>query len=132
MKKIKEKYYYFLLSIFYFLTAPIALAQNLLPACEGASCTLCDLLQLAANIIYWMLNISVVLAGLFFAWGAILILTARDSEEQVSEGKKVMTTAVTGILIAFTAWLILGTLIQVITGSPSKLPWNQIQCTTTL
>lgn len=111
-----------------FLISNVALAQGLVPACTGIECTLCDLLQLVKNVIYWMLNISIVLAGLFFAWGAILMLTARESQEQVTSGRKTMATAAMGILIAFTAWLILGTLIQVITGSPSKLPWNQIQC----
>ncbi|MBI3046275.1 MAG: hypothetical protein HYY86_01885 [Candidatus Harrisonbacteria bacterium] len=127
MKKIKKKYY-FLLSTFYFLTTQMALAQGLVP-CSGLDCTLCDFLVLAKNLIDLMLKWGVALAALFFAWGAFVIMTAGGSEEKVTEGRKIMTTVAVGVLIAFTAWLIIGTLMQVLTNSPSKLPWNQIQCT---
>lgn len=134
MKAIKKLKNYLLLSIFYllFTSNNIVFAQGLVPACEGINCTLCDFLVLIKNLINLMLQWGVILAGLFFAWGAFVIMTAGGSEEKVTEGRKIMTTVAIGILIAFTAWLILGTLIQVITGSPSKLPWNQIQCSATL
>lgn len=112
------------------LLSSIASAQGLVP-CSGLDCDLCDLLVLFKNIITFMTQMTVVLAGLFFAWGSFVILTAGDSEEKVSSGKKVMTTAITGVLIAFSAWLIIGTALQILTGSPSKLPWTQVQCTAT-
>jgi len=124
MKKIAA----FLFTNYYLLFTKIASAQGLVP-CSGPDCNLCKLLELVKNLITLMLQWGIALAGLFFAWGAILILTAGGSQEKASQGRKVITTAAIGVLIAFTSFMILGTLIQVITGSPSKLPWDQIQCT---
>ena len=75
-----------------------------------------------------MLELSVVFAGLFFAWGAFVIMTARDSEAQVTKGREIATTAVYGAVIALGAWLIIGTVMQIISGSSSKLPWSEINC----
>jgi len=124
MKNFQKK----LLIIGYLLLASANLATAALVPCNGPDCTLCDFLILIKNLIDLMLQLGVIFAGLFFAWGAFVIMTAGDSQERVTEGRKVMTTVAIGILIAFTSWMILGTLIQVLTGSPSKLPWNEIQC----
>ncbi|MDE2001642.1 MAG: hypothetical protein KGI60_03725 [Patescibacteria group bacterium] len=114
-----------------FILANITFAQGLVPCGNPgqAACTLCDALQLVKNLINFMLQAGFALVGLFIAWGAFVIMTAGGSEERVKEGRKIMTTAVTGLVIMLTAWLVLGTIIQILTGSPSKLPWNTIQCT---
>ncbi len=112
------------------VSANLVMAQGLIP-CSGLDCDLCDLLALFKNIITYMTQMTVVFAGLFFAWGSFGILTAGDSQEKVKEGKKTMTIAVTGVMLAFSAYLIVGTALQIFTDSPSKLPWTQIQCTTT-
>lgn len=92
------------------------------------NCTLCDLFVLFKNIINYMIEISVVLGSLFFAWGAIDIMRSGDSETILKEGKERIKTAVWGIVIVATAWLLVGTILQFVTDSPSKLPWNEIQC----
>ena len=133
MKKLKSK----LLVISYLLLVNSNIASAaLVPACNPVgpkgdpnTCNLCHVLELSKNLTTFALEIGVVLAGLFFTWGAFVIMTAGDSEEKVKEGKKIITTVVTGLVIAFSAWLIVATLLQVITGSPSKLPWDKIQCT---
>lgn len=113
----------------------LAFAQGLVPACDAVGggglpkCNLCHVLELFKNLTTFALEIGIVLAGLFFAWGTFVIMTAGDSETKVEEGKKVIFTVVQGLVIAFAAWLIVATLLQVITGSPSKLPWDKIQCT---
>lgn len=133
MKKIFQK----LLVIGFLLLVSANLASAaLVPQCNpvgprGApgTCNLCHILELVKNLVTFMLEIGVVFAGLFLAWGAFVIMTAGGSEERVTEGKKIMTTVVWGLVIAFSSWLILGTLIQIITGSPSALPWKEIKCT---
>ena len=128
MKKFQKNL--FIIGGLLLISAGIASAQGLVP-CSGIDCGLCDLLILFNNIISFMTRMTIVFAGLFFAWGAFGILTAGDSEEKVTQGKKTMTIAVTGVLIAFTAFLIVGTALRILTDSPSKLPWDQIQCTAT-
>ena len=133
MEKFKTK----LLVIGYLLliSANSALAQGLVPACDAVGggglpkCNLCHVLELFKNLTNFALEIGIVLAGLFFAWGTFVIMTAGDSEEKVKEGKKTIFTVVQGLVIAFAAWLIIATLLQILTGSPSKLPWDKIQCT---
>lgn len=93
-----------------------------------AACTLCDLFVLGKNIIDWLIEASILFGSGFFAWGALKIMTAGGSENKVTDGRKMITTAVIGILIVTTAWIFIGTLLQFLTGSPSKLPWSQIQC----
>ena len=127
MKNIQNFTFLFPLFAFLLMTS-VAFAQGLVP-CSGLDCTLCDFLVLVKNLINLMLQWGVILAGLFFAWGAFVIMTAGGSEEKITEGRKIMATVAVGVLIAFTAWMILGTLIQVLTDSPSKLPWNEIKCT---
>lgn len=93
------------------------------------ACTLCSLLSLVKDLIDFAIKMSFAFAGLFITWGAFVTMTAGSSEERVKEGRKILTTAVIGLVIMLSAWLILGTVIQVLTGSPSKLPWTEIQCT---
>jgi len=128
MKKLKKPLLY---SIFYILYSlnNVAFAQGRFLTCSGPDCDLCDLLALFKNLITFGLELGVVIAGLFIAWGAFVIMTARDSEEQFKKGREIMTIAVYGVAIALASWLIVGTTLQILTGSPSKLPWDQIQCT---
>ena len=113
--------------IVFFALLPLLTAAAGLVPCD-TNCNVCDLLTLGKNIINWMIQISFVFATLFFAWGAIVIMTARGSPEQLNKGKTIIYTALTGIGILLLAWVFIGTLIQVLTGSPSKLPWSEIQC----
>ncbi len=75
-----------------------------------------------------MIEMSIILAALFFAWGAFIMMTARDSETQITKGRETITIAVFGAVIALSAWVIVGTIMQFLSGSPSKLPWSEIQC----
>lgn len=112
------------------LAASLVFAQDRLIPCSGLNCSLCDLLEMFKRLITLGLKIGTALAALFVAWGSFVIMTAgaTGGEKKMEEGKKIIWTAITGILIAFAAWLILGTVLQILTGSPSKLPWNEIKC----
>lgn len=110
------------------VNANIAFAQSRFIPCSGLDCNLCDLLTLVKSVITFMIELSVAFAGLFFAWGAFNIMIAGGSQEKFSKGKEIMTIAVTGAVIALGAWLIIGTVLQIVTDSPSKIPWTSIQC----
>ncbi len=92
------------------------------------ACNLCSFLELVKILINFSIQITFAFAGLFITWGAFVIMTAGGAKERVSEGKKMMTTAIIGMVVILTAWMVLGTVIQIITGSPSKLPWTEIKC----
>lgn len=130
MKKI------ILISIFYFL-ASVFLAQSAgLVPCGGLSdqraCTYCDLLQLVKNVIDFLVYLIFPIAAIMIIWGGIVVMTAGDSSERAGEGKKIITAAVVGILIALLSWLILDTIIQV-TAPNFKVsnlgrPWQELKC----
>ena len=119
-----------LIAIFLLLITSLAPAQGLVQCGNPGqpACNLCSFLELVKNIINFAIQITFAFAGLFITWGAFVIMTAGGSEARVEEGKKMMTTAVIGLVIMLSSWLILGTVIQIITGSPSKLPWTEIKC----
>ena len=106
-------------------------AEAALVPCGGtgqAPCTLCDFFKLAKNLINWSVGVSSSLVVAFIVWGGFVIMMAGGSPEKMTEGRKTITIAVTGLIIIFVAWLIIGTVLNVATNSPSALPWNNIQC----
>lgn len=96
--------------------------------CQGFDCTLCDFLSFFQNLITYFTELIFALAGGFIVWGAIEIMTSGGSEEKVKSGKNRATVAIYGIAIALAAWLFIGTVFQLLTNSSSKVPWNEIEC----
>ncbi len=112
-----------------FLLLPnFSFAQSRFIVCNGPDCTICDFLILVKNAITFVIELCIILAALFFAGGAIIMMTARESEEQVKMGRKMMTDSVIGAAIALSSWVIVGTIMQFLSGSSSKLPWSEIEC----
>lgn len=71
------------------------------------TCTFDKLMKLVNNIISLMLFlIAPGLAALMFLYGGFLILTSGGNTEKVGHAKKIFMMAITGILIAFCAWII--------------------------
>lgn len=118
-------------------SAVFAQEGGLVPKCTGnplpgvttgeRQCTFCDFANLGKNLIKWFTEIAVVLGVLFIIWGAFVIMTAGGSPERVSQGRQSMTIAVIGIAIALGSWLIIGAVINLLSGG-SPLPWTEIQC----
>lgn len=80
--------------------------------CVGDPCTLCDLSILADRLTRFLLfNVMLPIAALMILIGGIMLLTARDNQQQQTQGKAVLTYAVWGMIIAFSAWLIISTLL---------------------
>lgn len=90
-------------------------------------CNFCDGLVVTANVVQYLWQIAFVLAVAMIIWGAFQLMTSGGSETKVSQGKKTMTSAVVGLVIALTAWLIVNELIMVLSGNPG-LPWSQVTC----
>ena len=108
-----------------------ALAAGLVP-CGGSTeraCTLCDFLKLINNITNWLIGAASALGVVFIVWGGFVIMMAGGSPEKATQGRQSITIAVVGIAIVLGAWLIVGTVIHIVTGSSSVLPWTEIRCT---
>ncbi len=91
------------------------LAQGLIPsACAGGPCQLCDLYQLAHNIIKLLLQIAVPLAIAFLFYGGFLYITSGANPGNLEKGKKSITNAAIGLLIAFGAYAIITSFLLIV------------------
>lgn len=118
-----------------FLLLPLFVgAQEGLVPCgqEGNPCQLCHLFQLINNILNWVLFVFIpVIAPIFIVIGGIYILVARGNPGTYTQGRSVLTATVVGLIIVYTAWVLLNTVLTSLgVASWTGLgTWWQIQCT---
>lgn len=89
----------------------------------GYTCTFCDGLIVATNIIKFLLNLGIILAVVVILYAGIRFMTAGGSEKQVSEAKDIIKKAGLGLILIAAAWLIVGTIFSFLT---NKNNWNTI------
>ncbi len=119
------------------LTPVAAFAQNALrdpivpKACQGAraawECSVCDLAQLAQNVLNAGIYIMIALAAVMFAWAGFEALTAAGNTEKYSKAKTVFSNVVMGLIILLVSWVAVDTLMKSFVKTDSNFgPWNQI------
>lgn len=99
MKKI------FFSALFLLILPVFVLADNggLVP-CSGPDCDLCDLFQLFANLVEFVLVVIVPpVAALLIMYGGITFFTATGDPGKVEKGKKIIVAALVGIVIIYGA-----------------------------
>lgn len=64
-----------------------------------------DLLVLGKNVTNWILGMVGSVSLLMFIWGGFQWLTSQGESAKIAEGKKIMTTAVVGIIIVFSSYI---------------------------
>jgi len=117
----------------------IASARTLFYIWEGTACTpgtegptepcgLCDALVVGRNIIEDMFKVSFILATVFIAYGGFTLMIAGGSEKNVTTAKGIIQSAVVGLLIALTAWLLINTIITSLANGSATVAWNSIEC----
>jgi len=75
--------------------------------------SLCDLIHTIFHIIAFGISLTLYLGvPVLFAWGGILIMASGGNPGRISEGKKVLTGTLIGLLITLFAYLIVKTLID--------------------
>lgn len=90
-------------------------------------CNACDALIVVQNITTLLFELAIPIAVAAIVWGAIVFMTAAGSEERAKKGREIITSAVIGLAIALTAWIIVNIILHILTGSVN-LPWNQVRC----
>ena len=92
-------------------------------------CKLCHFFVLANNVIQFLLELILVIAPIFILIGGITILVSAGVPDRVALGKRIITSAVIGVIIALGAWTILRTLFNaLIGGGGMPWPWNNPDC----
>jgi len=80
---------------------------------ETDSCNLCHLWHLISNIINFIsFNLAIPAATILFVAAGIIFLVAGGSEERVTLAKSIFTNTVIGLVIIFTSWLLIDTLLK--------------------
>ncbi|MDP3934776.1 MAG: pilin [Candidatus Giovannonibacteria bacterium] len=123
----------FLIFNLLFLAFP-AFAADGLVTCglgKGEYCTPCDLWTLAKNIVDFLVK---PLTGLAFPVlvlalliGGIVWATSAGNPNRIETGKKVITSSIVGIFIAFGGWLIVDTIINTLVSGSPTFAWQKIQ-----
>ena len=100
---------------------------KLLPDCPESGCEFCHLFVLGQNIINFLIEISSILAVAFIIFGGIMMMVGSGSPEKLKKSKDIIWSAIIGIIILLSAWVILNTFFNLLTGG-LNWPWHQIQC----
>jgi type IV secretion system pilin len=118
-----------------FLTPAIAAAAGLSASIVPADCnqnggcqSICDLAQLAQNVLNDAIYLSVFLSAVLFAWAGWKHMTAGGDAHQISDANRVFSSVFIGLVVIISAWLLVDTLLRTLVGGSPSLPWNQI-CT---
>jgi hypothetical protein len=83
----------------------------------AGGCGIRDFVYFLKQFIKYLTVVIVPLAVFFIVWGGLVILLAGGSPERVGKGKKMITTALIGVAIALSAWLIINTVFLALTGA---------------
>lgn len=119
------------------IAAPPDLDEGLVPCGSKNNtdpCSICHFGALTINITnFLMYYVALPATALLVAIGGIMLLIAGPSETLRNRGKEILKATVIGVIIVFLAWLLVDTLIKVVTDREegnllpaSELgPWNE-------
>ena len=95
--------------------------------CNASSiCTICDAWHLADHIIGFLLEgLAIPMLTITLLWGGTLWVTSRGNASQITKGKTILSTALTGLVIALGAWLFVDTIIKTLASGNIKGAWNK-------
>lgn len=95
--------------------------KGLVPCGEaGNPCTFCDFFQLISNVLNFVFKIVIVVATLMLVVGGVYFFFAGANPGMLETGKKIITSTVWGLVIIFTAFLIVGVIMNAI----GLAPWT--------
>lgn len=112
-----------------FVLALPAFALPLVPCgSEFVPCTPCHLWLLANRIISFLLfQLATPILVVALLVGGFVWLTSSGNPAQIEKGKKILTSSVLGIFIAFGAWLIVNSIIQTLAEGKAIINWNEME-----
>jgi len=88
-------------------------------------CSVCDLAQLAQNILNDGIYIAVFLSAVLFAWAGVKLLTSVSNSGERTRAKEIFTNVAIGLVIILASWLVVDTVMRTLVGA-SFGPWNSI------
>ena len=117
-----------------FILPSVVVAAGLVP-CDGVAgldkkgvvCNFCSLMQLAQNIVNYIIILSASIGAIMFAYAGVLYVTNGGDTTKVTKAHGIFTSVFYGIVIILVAWLLVDVLIKTL-ANESLGPWNKIEC----
>lgn len=103
---------------------------GIVPAeCRGkstvANCDLCSLAQMAKNLLYFLLGLTIPAAALLFAWAGILYFSARGNPTQIEKAHTVFKTVVIALILAISAVVLINTVMSMLVHGWDTKSWGR-------
>jgi len=115
-----------------FVLAQSDVADQIVPCGSGGDfCNLCDLVQLAQNLINIGIFITVALSAVTFAVAGLKYMTAGGDTTKAIAARKMFTNVAVGLIIILGAWIGVDTLMKTVTDESRFGPWNDMGCSQT-
>ena len=83
--------------------------------CEPPDCGFEDLVDLARNVLAFLIFVSIMLAVAMFVYAGFVYVTAAGSEERIKQAHGVFKKVAIGFLIVLAAWLIIDMILSALT-----------------
>jgi len=98
--------------------------------CQGPECQLCYVNKLLQNVLNFLVLIAAIVGALMLAIAGILWMANTGDTGRLELAKRIFSGVVVGIIIILGAWLIIDTILKVMTNNTQNLllPWNGIAC----
>ncbi len=112
-----------------FFTQAAGLTPIVPSDCNGAGgCqSICDVAQLAQNILNDAIFIAVFLAAFLFAYaGFRLVASPATGGEARNSAKRLFYNVIVGFVIILASWLIVNAIMSLMATGTAGLPWNRI------
>lgn len=100
------KYFRYLFLLAIILLPGAVFAAGLVPDCEGSSCNFGYLIQLANNIIKFLILTGTSVFAIMFMYAGYTYLTANGNTSQVEKGHTLLLDSIIGFVIMLAAWLL--------------------------
>ena len=93
---------------------------GIVPCHEGSDCGWSELLQLGQNILNYVITIAITVSAVMFAYAGFLFFSDTGNASNIEKGKKIFGAVAVGLVIVLVAWLVVNTLLDVLTGKGLK------------
>lgn len=127
----KQSIFFSLVAILFLVSFPIYTHAAGLVPCDGLDCQPCHIYAGFSNIINFIVfTLTPPIAAIMILASSIILIFG-GSESARTAGKKMLTSVVIGLIIIYTSWLVVNTIIRTLAKrSDGWVPsnWNTIQC----
>ncbi len=117
-----------------FAQTPDTQLAALVPACEGKTCSACNLIELANNGIQWLITISFLFFAVLAVRAGIKLVVSQGNAGALQDAKSSFTNAFIGLIIILVAFILVDTIMRQLVKGNGNIegygPWSEVRCAT--